>query len=51
LIGTIAAPLLYKYLHGYVIGLGGLVSLLGLVYAAPQLRKDWKQLEEKSPGR
>jgi MFS family permease len=47
LIGTLAAPLLYKHLHGYVISLGGAISLLGLVYATPQLRKTWKQLEKK----
>jgi MFS family permease len=51
LIGTIAAPLLYSHLRGYVISLGGLISLLGLAYAAPQLRKVWKQLEEKAPER
>jgi MFS family permease len=47
LIGTVTAPLLYKYLHGFVIGLGGVISLLGLAYAAPQLRKVWKQLEKE----
>jgi MFS family permease len=48
LIGTVTAPLLYKYLHGFVIGLGGVISLVGLLYAAPRLYKTWKELEEKS---
>jgi MFS family permease len=47
LVGTVTAPLLYKHLSGYVISLAGVISLLGLVYATPQLRKTWKQLEEK----
>ncbi len=47
LIGTVTAPLLYKYMHGFVIGLGGVISLLGLLYAAPQLRKTWKELNPK----
>ena len=47
LVGTIAAPLLYKYLSGYVISLAGVISLLGLLYAAPRLRRTWMQLEEK----
>jgi MFS family permease len=47
LVGTLVAPLLYKHLGGYVIGLGGLISLLGLLYAAPQLRKTWRELGER----
>jgi MFS family permease len=48
LIGTVTAPLLYKYLNGFVIGLGGVISLLGLLYAAPLLRKTWRELGERS---
>ncbi len=44
LIGTLTAPLLYRHLHGYVIALAGVISLLGLLYAAPQLRKVWMQV-------
>ncbi len=47
LIGTISAPLLYKHLSGLVIGLAGVISLLGLLYAAPQLRRTWIELGEK----
>lgn len=46
LIGTIAAPLLYKHLYGFVISLAGIVSLAGLAYATPLLGKVWKELKE-----
>jgi DHA1 family multidrug resistance protein-like MFS transporter len=51
LIGTVSAPLLYKYLHGFVIGVGGVLSLLGLAYAAPILRKTWTQLQKAERDR
>jgi MFS family permease len=44
LIGTLVAPLLYEYISGYVISLGGVVSLLGLAFAAPILKKEWGRL-------
>jgi MFS family permease len=44
LVGTLTAPLLYKYLSGYVISVAGTLSLLGLVYAGPILFKEWKRL-------
>ena len=46
LIGTIAAPLLYKHLYGFVISLAGMISLAGLAYATPLLAKVWKELKE-----
>jgi len=46
LIGTIAAPLLYKHLYGFVISLAGIISLAGLAYATPLLAKVWKELKE-----
>ncbi len=46
LVGTLIAPVLYKSLSGYVISLAGAISLLGLVFAAPILRVEWKRLSE-----
>ena len=48
LIGTLTAPLLYEYLSGFVIGLGGLISLAGLAFAAPILYKVWRRLGHNS---
>jgi DHA1 family multidrug resistance protein-like MFS transporter len=45
LIGTLTAPLLYKYLSGYVISLAGVVSFVGLAFAAPVLFKEWERLK------
>jgi MFS family permease len=44
-VGTIVAPVLYKYVSGLVISLAGVVSLVGLVVAAPILRPVWKGLK------
>lgn len=46
LLGTLVAPLLYGYLSGYVISLGGLVLLAGLAYAGPVLFKTWRELAQ-----
>lgn len=45
LIGTLAAPILYEYISGYVIALAGGVSLVGLLFAAPVLFKVWERLK------
>jgi MFS family permease len=44
LVGTLLAPVLYSHLSGYVISLAGVVSLLGLLYGAPVLYKEWDRL-------
>ena len=44
LVGTLLAPVLYSHLSGYVISLAGVVSLLGLLYGAPALYKEWERL-------
>ncbi|MFH0917310.1 MAG: MFS transporter [bacterium] len=44
LIGTLVAPVLYSHLSGYVISVAGVVSLLGLVYGAPVLYKEWGRI-------
>ncbi len=45
LVGTLLAPLLYTYISGYVISIAGVVSVLGLVFAAPVLFREWKRLQ------
>jgi MFS family permease len=47
LIGTLLAPLLYAHLSGYVISLAGGVSLVGLVFAAPVLYKEWNRISSR----
>lgn len=44
-VGTLLAPVLYEYLSGYVISLAGVVSLLGLGWAAPILYREWGRLQ------
>jgi DHA1 family multidrug resistance protein-like MFS transporter len=44
LIGTLIAPFLYESLSGYVISLAGCISLVGLAFAAPVLRREWVRL-------
>jgi MFS family permease len=45
LIGTLTAPFLYEYISGYVISLAGVISIVGLTFAAPVLLKVWRGLE------
>jgi MFS family permease len=47
LIGTLVAPVLYSRLSGYVISVAGVVSLLGLIYGAPVLYKEWSRLSSE----
>lgn len=51
LIGTLAAPLVYGWVSGYVLALAGCVSLLGLAIAAPVLRNEWRRLNEADDAR
>jgi MFS family permease len=44
LIGTLAAPFLYGYMHGYALSLGGVFAFVGLGYAAPILRGEWQRI-------
>lgn len=46
LAGTVLAPLLYPYLSGWVISVGGFMSLIGLAVAAPVLYREWRRLRE-----
>ena len=48
LVGTLIAPVLYGVLSGYVISLAGVVSFLGLIFAGPILRREWKSRADLS---
>jgi MFS family permease len=47
LVGTLVAPVLYGYLSGYVIAVAGVVSLIGLCFAAPVLFREWERLRRE----
>ncbi len=51
LIGTLAAPVLYSFISGYVISLGGVISLLGLMFAGPILFGTWQRLRRERDHR
>jgi MFS family permease len=51
LVGTLVAPFLYGHLSGRVISLAGVIALLGGVYAAPILLKEWRRLSEVKQDR
>ncbi|NLE11611.1 MAG: hypothetical protein GX630_08880, partial [Actinobacteria bacterium] len=44
-LGTLAAPFLYEYVSGFVISLAGIISIIGLVFAAPVLYREWERLK------
>jgi MFS family permease len=44
LIGTLAAPVLYGYVHGYALSLGGVLAFAGLAYAGPILHGEWQRI-------
>ena len=49
MIGTFLAPVLYGWISGYVLALGGVVSLVGLAATAPVLRREWRRLAAQGP--
>ncbi len=49
MIGTFLAPVLYGWISGYVLALGGIVSLVGLAATAPVLRREWRRLAAQGP--
>jgi DHA1 family multidrug resistance protein-like MFS transporter len=49
MIGTFLAPVMYGWISGYVMAVGGVLSLLGLGIAAPILRKEWRRLSAAGP--
>jgi len=51
LVGTLTAPLLYGWIGGRAIGVGGFVALGGLAVAAPVLRRTWTAIQaERAPS-
>jgi sugar phosphate permease len=44
LLGTLTAPLLYDLISGYVLAVGGVLSVMGLGAAAPVLHREWRRL-------
>ena len=43
-VGTLTAPLLFTWISGYAIGVGGFLALGGLAVAAPILGQAWKRI-------
>ena len=48
LVGTLIAPILYERISGLVISMAGVISLAGLLYAAPILRREYSRLTKNS---
>ena len=49
LIGTLTAPVMYGWMSGYVMALGGVVNIIGLAIAAPILARAWRRVREAGP--
>ena len=49
MIGTFLAPVMYGWISGYVLAVGGIVNLVGLAIAAPILSREWKRLSSAGP--
>ncbi len=48
-LGTLAAPIIYGWIGGYVLALGGVVNLLGLAIAAPILYRAYGRAQRGEP--
>jgi MFS family permease len=51
LLGTLTAPMLYSLISGYVMAVGGVLSLTGLALAAPTLHREWRRLSASGDRR
>ncbi len=49
MLGTFLAPIMYGWMSGYVMAVGGMLNLIGLAVAAPILAREWKKI--KAAGR
>jgi MFS family permease len=49
MIGTFLAPVLYGWISGYVLAVGGVINLVGLAIAAPILRREWRRIRAEGP--
>lgn len=45
LLGSLTAPVLYEWISGYVLAVGGVVSLIGLLAVAPTLHRAWGEVK------
>ena len=45
LLGSLTAPIMYGWISGYVMAVGGVLNLLGLAVAAPALGRAWRDLK------
>ncbi len=43
-LGSLTAPLLYDLISGYVLAVGGVLSLLGLAVGGPTLAREWRRI-------
>ena len=48
LLGSLTAPILYSWISGYVLAVGGVLNLLGLAIAAPVLYRAWRDLKSEA---
>jgi DHA1 family multidrug resistance protein-like MFS transporter len=44
LLGSLTAPVIFGWISGYVLAVGGALSLLGLAVGAPVLYREWRKL-------
>ena len=44
-LGSLTAPILFGWVSGYVLAIGGVINLLGLAIAAPILSREWRRLQ------
>ncbi len=48
-LGTLTAPMIYGWISGYVLAVGGAINLLGLIVAAPILARAYERAQRESP--
>ncbi len=49
LLGTLSAPVIYGWIGGYVMAVGGIVNLVGLAIAAPILYRSYERVRHEAP--
>jgi MFS family permease len=49
LLGTLSAPIIYGWIGGYVMAVGGIVNLVGLAIAAPILYRSYERVRHEAP--
>jgi DHA1 family multidrug resistance protein-like MFS transporter len=46
LLGSLTAPIMYSWMSGYVLAVGGALNLLGIAVAAPALARAWRDIKD-----